>query len=86
MATTIQIEEDVKHRLDKIKVHPRESYNELIEKMLESYRTDSECMKETIEVLSDPETMRELAEAISEFKSGKGKTIEQLKKELKIES
>ena len=34
MTTTIQIEEKVKSKLDKLKVHHRESYNELIDKMI----------------------------------------------------
>lgn len=33
MATTIQIDEKTKMLLDKLKIHYRQSYNELIEKM-----------------------------------------------------
>ena len=33
MVTTIQIDEKTKHLLDKLKVHYRHSYNEVIEKM-----------------------------------------------------
>ena len=84
MATTIQIEEKVKSKLDKLKVHPRESYNQLIEKMADRYNFDEESLQETIEILSDPEAMRELAEAIDDMNQGKGKTIGQLMKELKI--
>ena len=84
MATTIQIEEKVKSKLDKLKVHPRESYNELIEKMADRYNFDEESLQETIEILSDPEAMRELAEAIDCMNKGKGKSLEQFRKELKL--
>ena len=36
MVTTIQIDERTKALLDKIKIHQRQSYNEIIEKMAES--------------------------------------------------
>jgi len=84
MATTIQIEEKVKSKLDKLKVHPRESYNQLIEKMADRYNFDEESLQETIEILSDPEAMRELAEAIDCMNKGKGKSLEQFRKELKL--
>lgn len=33
--TTIKLEKETKERLDKLKVHKRESYDEIIQKMLE---------------------------------------------------
>ena len=61
MATTIQIDEKLKEKLDKLKVHHRETYNELISRLanFSSDKIDSESLVETIEVLSDPETMRD---------------------------
>lgn len=35
MVTTIQIEEGTKKKLDSLKIHHRETYNELITKMIE---------------------------------------------------
>lgn len=35
MATTIQVSNSIKKKLDQMKVHKRESYNEVIENMLE---------------------------------------------------
>ena len=32
--TTIKIDKETKHRLDKLKVHPKESYDEIIQKIL----------------------------------------------------
>ena len=34
MSTTIQIDEKIKAKLDELKMHRRESYNELIEKLI----------------------------------------------------
>ena len=48
-------------------------------------KSDKESLKETIEILSDPELMHEIAEAFEDLKKGKGKTIEQLKRELNID-
>ena len=40
---------------------------------------------ETIGLLSDPETMRDITEALDEYNRGKrGKTLEQVKKELRL--
>jgi predicted CopG family antitoxin len=72
MTTTIQIDNELKKKLDTLKIHHRESYNELIFRLVKSSspnNLDRESLIETIEVLSDPETMKELAEALKE-KSG----------------
>ena len=74
MVTTIQLEEKLKEKLDKLKVHHRETYNELISRLIESSspkKVDRESLVETIEVLSDPETMREVAEALEDYEKGK---------------
>ena len=85
MITTIQIDEKLKQKLDALKVHHRETYNELIARLLNSYspsKADRESLIETIEVLSDPETMRDIAEALEEYEKGRGKTLELVEKEL----
>ena len=83
MVTTIQINEKTKDKLDKLKVHHRESYNELLQKLIETYGK-SEAVVETLEVMSDPEAMREIAEALENYEKGRGKTLRQLEKELGI--
>ncbi len=35
--TTIKVDVDVKKRMDKLKIHPRQSYNEVIEILLDHY-------------------------------------------------
>ena len=84
MVTTIQLDESTKEKLDKLKVHYRESYNELLRKLIDVYQQgkDRENLVETLEIISDPEAMREIAEGIEAYKAGKGKTLAQLKKEL----
>lgn len=44
MVTTIQIDEKTKSLLDKLKVHYRQSYNEIIEKMAEEKITRKDVM------------------------------------------
>lgn len=74
MVTTIQIDEKLKARLDSLKVHHRETYNELILRLINGCsprEVDRESLIETIEVLSDPETMRDIAQALDDFQKGR---------------
>ena len=85
METTIRLSNNVKERLDSFKVHPRESYNDVIARITENSKVkfDEESLKETIEVLSDPETMRDIAEAIEEINKGNyGASLNEIEKEL----
>ena len=87
MVTTIQLDEKLKDRLDKIKIHHRETYNDLIIRILSSYspkNADKDSLVETIEILSNPETMRDIAEALEEYEKGKGIEFSKLKKELNL--
>lgn len=83
--TTIQIDKELKSRLDLSKIHPRETYQELIERLMSNAHPrnyDKESLIATIEVLSDPELMRDLREALQE--EG-GTSLEDVKKELGLE-
>jgi len=86
MTTTIQIDEKLKEKLDKLKIHHRETYNELILRLISCSsprEVDRESLIETIEILSDPETMRDLAEALERINKGDlGTPIEKVRKEL----
>lgn len=85
MITTIQVDEKTKHKLDGLRMYPRETYNDLILRLLESpslSKVDRESLIETLEVLSDPESMRDIAEALKEFNIKRGKSLEQIEKEL----
>jgi predicted CopG family antitoxin len=48
MVTTIQIEEKVKTRLKEIKVHPRETYSKVIERLIKHSSEEGELSPETI--------------------------------------
>jgi PHD/YefM family antitoxin component YafN of YafNO toxin-antitoxin module len=85
MVTTIQIDEKTKTLLDKIKIYHRETYDELVKRLIASYSEhDKESLTETLEIISDPEAMREIAEGIEAYESGKGKTLKRLRKELDV--
>ena len=68
MATTIQISDDVKNVLDKMRIFQRETYNELIMNMLEDNMRINE------------KTRKELDEARKEIKLGKTISHEEVKK------
>ncbi len=70
MVTTIQISEKLKERLEKRKLYKNETYEDVLLDLLE----------DSME-LSD-ETKKNIAQAEKEIKEGKGKTLEQVKKEL----
>lgn len=82
--TTIQLNSKLKNKLDLMKIHKRESYNDLIERILKTCSPrnfDKEDLIETIEVLSDPKTMKNIAIALNE--TG-GISFEKLEKDLNI--
>ena len=70
MPTTIQISNEVKTSLDKMRIFERETYNEIIENMIE----DNLQLNE--------KTKKEIEEARKRIKSGKFVTQEQAEKEL----
>ena len=85
MVTTVQIDNEVKERLNRLKIHPRESYNDLISRLVDSYSPEvasRESLIETLEILSDPEMMRRIARGLEDIKAGKVKTLDQISKEL----
>jgi PHD/YefM family antitoxin component YafN of YafNO toxin-antitoxin module len=45
---------------------------------------DKESLIETIEVMSDPEMMRGIAQGIEDYKNGKYRSLEEVEKELGI--
>jgi len=85
VVTTIQVDNDLKARLDSLKIHNRETYNELLLRLVEmcsGKSFDNESLIETISVLSSPETMRNIAEALEDINDeSKWISLEQVKKE-----
>lgn len=88
MVTTIQLDEKLKEKLDQLKIHHRETYNDLIARLVNAASPknyDRESLIETIEVLSDPELMRGIGEALEEERKGEeGTALEELRKELSL--
>jgi len=70
MATTIQISDVTKQILDKMRLFGRETYNEVIDRMIEDNQELSE------------KTKKEIEEARKRIKAGKFLTQEQAEKKL----
>ncbi len=85
MVTTVQIDNKLKERLNRLKIHPRESYNDLISRLIDSYSPDvasRESLIETLEILSDPEMMGGIARGLEDIKAGRIKTLGKISREL----
>jgi len=70
MSTTIQITNEMRDQLSNLKIHPRETFNDVLERVLEDMHELNE------------KTKKEIAQAIKEIESGYYKTHEEVKKEL----
>lgn len=70
MDTTIQVEKGVKNKLDSLKIHPKESYNKVIERLIEIGTDEGE--------LSD-ETIRGIEKSLEDIKAGRILTMKQVK-------
>jgi len=70
MPTTIQIKGEVKATLDRMKIFKRETYNDVLERLIEDLRE-----------LND-ETKKEIDTALKQIEEGKYVTHEALKKEM----
>lgn len=77
MEKTIKVSSNVKLMLDKLKVHHRESYNELLQRLITSFKEEKESLVDTLEIMSDPDLMRSLAQGMEDYNKGKFKTLEQ---------
>lgn len=76
MATTIQISEETKDKLEYYKDYPRESYEDVIKKFIEILAEENMELSE--------ETKKEIEEARKEFKAGKGISFEEVKRKAGI--
>ncbi len=70
MATTIQISDESKQILDRMKLFQRETYNEILERMIE----------DNLEL--NEKTKKEIGEARKQIKAGKFLTEEEVEKRL----
>ena len=76
MKTTIQVSSEIKELLDQLKLHPGESYDSVIERLIET-GVDEEPLPE--------ETLRRIGEALEDLKAGRVYTTEEVKRKLNIE-
>ena len=74
--TTIQLQPEVKEHLDLLKKHPRESYNDVIRRLVES-RIDEEPLS--------GEAIEGIEEALLDIKKGRLHTEEEIRKEFGVE-
>ena len=75
MPTSIQIEKETKERLDKFKNHPRETYNEVIARIINLM---SEQDKEEL----SPSTIKNIEKSLADIKAGRVSLHKDLKKRL----
>lgn len=75
MTTTIQVDSKIKTRLESLKVHPREPFNSVITRLIES-GVDREPLSE--------KTLRNIEKSIKDIETGRVYTTSQLKERLKL--
>jgi len=84
--TTIQIDKALKEKLESIKLHQRETFNELISRVIDNDSLENasrESLIATVEVMSDPELMRSIAQSMEEIEKGDyGTSLDDFRKEL----
>jgi len=71
--SSLRVNPETKTRLDRLKVHQRESYDRVIDRLIDSYHDDEPLSAEEIEGIE---------EALRELKEGRFYTHEQVKKKL----
>jgi len=62
MVTSIQIENKTKTKLEKLKIFPRESYNDVVNRLLKIAQDDDTL---------DPSTIKDLEDALDDVKKGR---------------
>lgn len=77
MVTTIQLEEKTKDRLGEFKIYPRETYNQVIIRLIN-------LSEEEMEIL-DKETIKDIEEALDDIKAGRVYTHGEMKQRLGLE-
>lgn len=75
METTIQVEKRIKDKLENLKIHPRESYNKVIERLVELRTDEGELSRDTL---------KNIERALEDVKSGRVFSTNQVKHKLGI--
>lgn len=74
MDTTIQLDKKIRDRLRELKIHPKESYNKVVERLL-ALRTDEGELSE--------ETIRGIEQSLEDVKAGRTMSMKEVKQRLK---
>ncbi len=74
MVTSIQLANKTKSKLDKIKVFPKESYDDVVNRLINVAEDDEGVLSER--------TIKDLEKALTQVKSGKLLSHSQVKKKL----
>jgi len=77
MPTSIQVEPKVKQQLDKLKNYSRETYNEVLERLLKIVTDESE------EELN-PQTIKNIQKSLEDIKAGRVSSHEEVKRRLNL--
>jgi predicted transcriptional regulator len=73
MVTTIQIDEKIKSKLEELKIHSREPYSKVIERLIK-YSSEEEELS--------PETIANIERALDDVKKGRTYSTGEVKKKL----
>lgn len=76
MVTTIQLRPETKARLDDVKAHPRETYDETVNRLLD--------MAYDPEPLSE-ETLQRIEEGIADIRAGRYRSLDEIVREQGLE-
>ncbi|WP_415280950.1 hypothetical protein [Candidatus Nitrososphaera sp. FF02] len=76
MGTTIQLDKKVRDKLKELKLHPGESYNKVVERLV-SIKTDEGELSE--------ETIRDIEQSLEDIKAGRTLSMKEVKQRLAIE-
>ena len=73
MATTIQVDEKTKSKLEKMKIYKRESYDDVVNRLLHMAQDNETLSKDTI---------KNIEKGVADIKAGRTYTSDQVRKKL----
>ena len=76
MVTTIQIEEKVRHKLAELKTHRRETYNEVVKRLIANGKQE--------EILSE-QSLKNIESSLEDIKKGRVYSTNDVRKKLGID-
>ncbi len=76
MVTTIQLDEKVKHKLEEMKIHRRETYNEVIKRLIDKDGQDG--------ILSD-RSLKNIESSLEDIKKGRVYSTNEVRKKLGLD-